>query len=116
MATSTPLPGSLTRPLRVHRLVPPNPYLHDDQIPPWLRFYSRAPSESDHKLVWGEEHFELDELNKYDGMLIALYKQESGVINASYEAYVGALQSELDRRKRILLAGVGGAAGDGQFL
>lgn len=76
-------------------LVPANPYLNTE-IPEWLRVYSKAPPEHDHKLKW--DLFQLNQMETFEAMLNRLYKQELEKIVMSYEGYRSALNRELERR------------------
>lgn len=77
-------------------LVPANPYLNAE-IPDWLRVYSKAPPEHDHKLKW--DLFQLNQMETFDAMLIRLYKEEIEKIVMRYEGYRSALVRELEKRK-----------------
>lgn len=77
-------------------LVPANPYLNAE-IPEWLRVYSKAPPEHDHKLKW--DLFQLNQMETFDAMLIRLYKEEIEKVVMKYEGYRAALNRELDKRK-----------------
>ncbi|XP_052767358.1 scaffold protein salvador-like [Mya arenaria] len=76
-------------------LVPANPYLNTE-IPEWLKVYSKAPPEHDHKLKW--DLFQLNQMETFEAMLNRLYKQELEKIVMSYEAYRAALNQEKSQR------------------
>ncbi|XP_053374530.1 bromodomain-containing protein DDB_G0280777-like [Mercenaria mercenaria] len=78
-------------------LVPANPYLNTE-IPEWLRVYSKAPPEHDHKLKW--DLFQLNQMETFDAMLNRLCKQELEKIVMSYERYRTGLNRELERRRQ----------------
>lgn len=78
-------------------LVPANPYLNTE-IPEWLRVYSKAPPEHDHKLKW--DLFQLNQMETFDAMLNRLYKKELEEIVMSYEKYRTSLNRELERRRQ----------------
>ncbi|XP_033217300.1 protein salvador homolog 1 isoform X2 [Belonocnema kinseyi] len=80
-------------------LVPANPYLNEE-IPLWLRVYSKASVALDRKLRW--ELFRLPELDSYNAMLTRLYKKELENIVMRYEAYRSALLCEMERRLKDL--------------
>lgn len=65
-------------------LVPANPYLNEE-IPGWLKVYSKASIALDRKLRW--ELFRLPELDCFNAMLTRLYKQELEEIVMRYEEY-----------------------------
>lgn len=76
-------------------LMPTSPYMHEE-IPYWLRVYSQASPDHDHKLRW--ELFRLPELDSYQAMLNKLFKHELHGIVMSYEMYRLHLTRELERR------------------
>lgn len=76
-------------------LVPANPYLNEE-IPHWLVVFSRASSDTDHKLRW--EMFRLPELDCFNAMLTRLYRKELEEIVMRYETYRSFLVCEMDRR------------------
>ncbi|KAK6636620.1 hypothetical protein RUM43_010282 [Polyplax serrata] len=75
-------------------LVPANPYL-SQEIPHWLVVFSRASSDTDHKLRW--EMFRLPELDCFNAMLTRLYRKELEEIVMRYETYRSLLVCEMDR-------------------
>ncbi|KAK8730205.1 hypothetical protein OTU49_008143 [Cherax quadricarinatus] len=91
-------------------LMPASPYLHEE-IPYWLRVYSQASPDHDHKLRW--ELFRLPELDCYQAMLNRLFKHELHGIVMSYEMYRIALTREIERRMQQmnLPSGAGSGAG-----
>ncbi|CAL4165309.1 unnamed protein product, partial [Meganyctiphanes norvegica] len=80
-------------------LMPTSPYMHEE-IPYWLRVYSQASPDHDHKLRW--ELFRLPELDSYQAMLNKLFKHELHGIVMSYEMYRLHLTRELERRVQQL--------------
>lgn len=80
-------------------LVPANPYLHEE-IPTWLRVYSRASIALDRKLRW--ELFRLPELDCFNAMLTRLYKEELEEVVMRYEEYRSALLCEMEERLKEL--------------
>lgn len=80
-------------------LVPANPYLHEE-IPTWLRVYSRASISLDRKLRW--ELFRLPELDCFNAMLTRLYKEELEEVVMRYEEYRSALLCEMEERLKEL--------------
>lgn len=76
-------------------LMPASPYLHAE-IPYWLRVYSLADPNLDHKLEW--QMFRLPELDCYQAMLNRLFKQELHNVVMNYEMYRIALMRELESR------------------
>ncbi|KAK4309176.1 hypothetical protein Pmani_019172 [Petrolisthes manimaculis] len=95
-------------------LMPASPYLHEE-IPYWLRVYSQASPDHDHKLRW--ELFRLPELDCYQAMLNRLFKHELHGIVMSYEMYRIALTREIERRMQQMnitahaTGGIGGSGG-----
>lgn len=77
-------------------LVPANPYLNAE-IPDWLRVYSKAPPEHDHKLKW--DLFQLNQMETFDAMLVRLHREEIEKIVMKYEAYRTSLNREIEKRK-----------------
>ncbi|KAH7695086.1 WW domain-containing protein [Aphelenchoides avenae] len=68
-----------------------------EEIPDWLRLYSEASSQSDHLLNWNL--FKLPQLQKYDEMLMKLFKQEAINIVIKYERPRREINWELARRQ-----------------
>uniref|UniRef100_A0A0P4WIW4 Uncharacterized protein n=2 Tax=Scylla olivacea TaxID=85551 RepID=A0A0P4WIW4_SCYOL len=92
-------------------LMPASPYLHEE-IPYWLRVYSQASPDHDHKLRW--ELFRLPELDCYQAMLNRLFKHELHGIVMSYEMYRIALTREIERRMQQMNITTGtGRSGSG---
>ena len=76
-------------------LMPASPYLHEE-IPDWLKVYSRANPIFDHKIQW--HYFKLSEMDCFQAMLNRLFKQELHSVVMSYEMYRIALLRELEKR------------------
>ena len=96
-------------------IVPANPYL-TEEIPRFLRVYSRAKCELDHQLKVRtvSQHKQIDNenfppsgncsdcpnSNVSRAMLNRLYRQELEDLVLGYEAYRAGLQREIDERER----------------
>ncbi|XP_037087582.1 scaffold protein salvador-like [Pollicipes pollicipes] len=79
-----------------HSLVPASPYLLEE-IPHWLKVYSQASPEHDHKLEW--DLFRLSELSCFDAMIMRLHKLELEAIVMKYEARRMELAREMEQRQ-----------------
>ncbi|VDM15284.1 unnamed protein product [Wuchereria bancrofti] len=73
-----------------------------EDIPDWLRLYSRAPYELDHLLEW--PLFRLPQLEQYDNQLMKLYKQEGIDIAIKYERFRREINREIARRQQKFMA------------
>ncbi|VDN01768.1 unnamed protein product [Thelazia callipaeda] len=69
-----------------------------EDIPDWIRLYSRAPYELDHLLEW--TLFRLPQLQQYDSQLMKLYKQECIDIAIKYERFRLEINREIARRQQ----------------
>lgn len=65
-------------------------------VPPWLRVYALASSNTDHMLEW--HYFTLSELEQYNDALHKLYKQHVVRVALNYERLRQSLQKERERR------------------
>lgn len=65
-------------------------------FPLWLKIYSKASVECDHKLHW--DMFNVRDLCTFDNVLIKLYELELEEIILWYKCYKNALLREMDKR------------------
>ncbi|KHN73576.1 Protein salvador -like protein 1 [Toxocara canis] len=70
----------------------------NEDIPDWLRLYSRAPVELDYLLKW--PLFRLTQLQKCDRQLMKLYKQEVIDTVIKYERFRREISKEIANRQR----------------
>ena len=67
-----------------------------DDFPLWLKIYSRASIECDHKLHW--DMFNVRDLYFFDNVLVKLYELDLEEIILWYKCYKNALLREMDKR------------------
>lgn len=67
-----------------------------DDFPLWLKIYSRASIECDHKLHW--DMFNIRDLYFFDNVLVKLYELDLEEIILWYKCYKNALLREMDKR------------------
>lgn len=80
-----------------------------DDFPVWLKIYSKASIECDHKLHW--DMFNIRDLYFFDNILVKLYEHDIEDVILWYKSYKNALLREMDerllqenrQRQRILL-------------
>lgn len=65
-------------------------------FPLWLKIYSKAAAECDHKLHW--DMFNIRDLCFFDNVLVRLYELELEEIILWYKCYKNALLREMDKR------------------
>lgn len=67
-----------------------------DDFPLWLKIYSRASIECDHKLHW--DMFNIRDLYFFDNVLVKLYELDLEEIILWFKCYKNALLREMDKR------------------
>lgn len=67
-----------------------------DDCPLWLKIYSRASNECDHKLHW--DMFNIRDLFFFDNVLMRLYDRDLAELILWFNYYKNALLREIDKR------------------
>jgi scaffold protein salvador len=83
-----------------HRVDVENLNIINETIPDWLRIYAVAPSQSDHLLNFNL--FKLHQLQRFDEMLMKLFKQEAIDTVIKYERPRREINWELTRRQQYM--------------